>query len=348
MCRLIICILIIIVSASLALAAEALSDFEDGTLATSTGGEFRKYEGVPGDSDTRVQTIEVTTGIGAAGSSHSMHLNITEGNSCVYYYSIPGQKLLIPQADGANRLSFYMRLPEGYPRGGDNNFHVGTYTRDPESTDLSYNGDHFYHYFSLPGTSHWTRIVCNTHPNHKNVAPEDPENNPVAWGYFDGFTRFYLAALRDHTTYPWDVYYDDVKFYVASEAENDDNINSIACTYMGEGRFIVGWRGNSQYVHNGDTYDLYWSTSPITNANYTSATKAAEAVALKVGTYNWMEADITIPATSGTVYFAIKDLDDDSTVVSKIDYAIDEESDTTPPTVTTIINSGIRGGGGVR
>lgn len=324
------CLILLIPSVSF--AAEALSNFEDGNLITSTGGEFQKYEGIPGDSDTRIQTIDVANDIGAAGSSRSMHLSITEGNSCAYYFSIPGQKALIPQADAAERLSFYMRLPIGYPRGGDNNFHVGTYTRDPDSGDLSYNGDHFYHYFSLPGTDHWTKIVCNKHPQHKNVAPEDPINDPVPWSYYNGFTRFYLAALQDYVSYPWDVYYDEFKFYVTSEPENEANINSIACTYMGEGRFIMGWRGNSQYVHNGNKFDVYWSASPISNANYSSSMKVAEAVGLKAGTYNWIETEFTVPMSSGTAYFAIKDLDDNSSVVSKIDYTInDAYIDSTAP-----------------
>jgi len=327
-------------------AASSVSDFEDGTLTTETGGEFQKYEGVPGDSDTRIQAIEVCDTFGAAKTNRALRLTVLEGNSTLYYLPKPGTKVLIPQASNADRLSFYIKLPENYPSGQDNNFHVGTYTRDPINGDLSQNGAHYYHYLNIPGTVNWTKVVCNKHPQHQVTVKTDPGNDPVMWGYYDGFTRFYLSALQKPETFPWEVYYDEVKFYNIDEPENDDTINSISCTYFGNGRFQIGWHGNSQYNHNNHRYEIRYSHSVITNKNYSSATIVPGGpFKLAVGSYNFIKADFTISIQEqGTCYFAIKDIDSSSPYVSKIDYEFDysNSGDAIPPSVPTGINVNVQ------
>src|SRR5690606_25351715 len=97
----------------------------------------------------------------------------------------------IPQASGATRLSFFIKLPKEFPQMADTNFHIGTYTRDPINGSHYSDGTHYYHYFNIPGSEYWTKVICNRHPQHLVGVKIDPGINPTSWEYYDGFTRFY-------------------------------------------------------------------------------------------------------------------------------------------------------------
>ncbi|GEM_PF-1983408 len=317
-------------------AAETLTNFEHGDLGTSTGGYFSEYEN-DRTHGPDIQEVGIASNQGADGTSRCLYDTVTEGNIYLMYYADPERKVLIPQASGANRMSFYIKLPSGYPLSADYNFHVGTYTRDPVNGDLFQNGSHYYHYFNIPGTGNWTKIVCNQHPQHEVGVKVDPGDNPVSWGYYNGFTRFYLDMQpQSPIALPWTGHIDEVKFYSISEPENDETINSISCSYFGNGRFQIGWHGNSQYTHNNHRYEIRYSTSPITNANYSTALLVPGGpFRLAPGAYNFIKADFTITVNNGKrYYFAIKDIDSASSYVSKIDYWVGDQvssSDTTPP-----------------
>lgn len=157
------------------------------------------------------------------------------------------------------------------------------------------------------------------------------ETNPETWNYFDGFTRFYLELLPLNDCpieLPFDSLVDEVKFFRTSEPENDETISSISCTYQGDGLFQIGWHGNSQYEHNGHRYEVSYSTNPITNANYPSATVVPGGPFSRLeGSYNFMFAEFTIQVQDDTrYYFAIKDIDWDIPYISKIDDPIGEVS----------------------
>jgi hypothetical protein len=309
-----------------------LIDFEDG-LYSSSGGHFRYY--MEGDSEL---TLDTTQGMG--GTNQSLHVNTLLNNFHVWYIQNDEHRDLIPEGYGTDRMSFYVELPNNYPSANDYNFHVGTYTRDPEitSTDL---GHHYYHLFNITGSDYPIKFIINQHPQHLSGASGlTIEDNPDEWNYFDGFTRFYLSCE------PWDdppisnpfvSYLDEVQFYSVTEPENDETINSISCNYIGEGNFIIGWHGNSQYDPNYHDYQVKYSTSPITNDNYEEATdlpgNPTFTMEIASGVYNYIEADFTIPVTENQpYYFAIKDLDLATNYVSKIDYTVYPlTSDTTPP-----------------
>lgn len=316
--------------------AEILSNFEQGDLSTSTGGYFSEYE-ADRTHGPDIQTVGIANNHGAEGTSRCLYDTVTEGNVYLMYYANPERKVIIPQSSGANRLSFYIKLPNGYPLASDTNFNVGTYTRDPINGDPFQNGNHYYHLFNLPGTGNWTKIVCNQHPQHEVGVRVDPGDNPVFWGYYNGFTRFYLDMVpQSPIALPWTCYIDEVKFYSVSEPENDVAINSISCSYFGNGHFQIGWHGNSQYTHNNHRYEVRYSTLPISNANYSSAyVVPGGPFRLVSGAYNFIKADFTISTSNGRrYYFAIKDIDSDIPYVSKIDYFVGGSSlptDSTPP-----------------
>ena len=245
-----------------------------------------------------------------------------------FYIDNPNSRTLIEEANGANRFRAWIKLPTGYEQGHDWNFHFGTYTRDPEIPS-NIQGSHYYHYFNLPASPYWTRIIANDHPQHRTGNKTAPTINPTApdWDYYDGFTRFYFHCSGG--TYPqpgeWSWFIDEVEFYYEEEIENAGTITSISCSYFGDGHFQVNWHGNSQYDHNDHHYEVRYSASPITNANYDSATisPGCSDVTKVPDSYNWMKADFTIPITSRTAYFAIKDLETGyDACIAGIDYPV--------------------------
>lgn len=307
-------------------SADYLMGFEEGSLTTSSGGLFFKYEN-DRTHGPDYQYIGVEYGDGAEGTGSYLKDIVTKGNIYIYYYGTDSPVIkTIPQAKGADRLSFYIKLPEGYPLGNDYNFHVGTYTKDPINGDPYQAGSHYYHYFNIPGTGMWTKIVCNQHPTHRTGVSGDPGNNPTApsWDYFDGLTRFYLDMQPESPiALPWTGYIDEFKFYSISEPENDETVNSISCSYFGMGHFQIGWHSDG-LPYNNHKFEVRYSTSPITNANYSSATVCPNSpYTLAPNAYHWIKAEFTISVKESTrYYFAIKDIDSDLPYVSKIDYLI--------------------------
>lgn len=233
----------------------------------------------------------------------------------------------------------------------DNSGWAGT-----EGSDQIWNHPHFYHLFNIKGSQYATKCVMNEHPGAESDRDNyDPGANPTSvlqgerpgtWDYYNGLTRIYFQALpydappSSAATLPYNVYLDKLELYATSEEENDANISQIACTYMGSGQFWLTWRGNPYYAISNpgssspDSYEVYYASVPLTNTNYSSVgTKVSGTFAR---TSDWAVTDFissgqfSTGITSGTVYFAIKDISDGSTVVSKIDYPI-----TTPPTTPT-------------
>ena len=279
---------------------------------------------------------------GAVGTNYCIKDHSPSTSDNTFYIDNRSSRTLIEEAYGANRFKAWIKLPVGFTQAPDNNFHFGTYTRDPEIYS-NVQGSHYYHYFNLPGSPYWTKIIANTHPTHHTGSKEDVPDNPTlskGWNYYDGFTRFYFEIKSNcGMEGNWDWYIDEVEFYHEDEPENTVSINSVACSYFGEGHFQLNWRGE-YCTWNNSHYEVRYSTSPITNANYLSAQIAPGcsnvAKISARGTYSWVKADFTIPITSGTAYFAIKDLDSDNPYVTRIDYPIFEEGENNNDTIAPI------------
>lgn len=106
--------------------------------------------------------------------------------------------------------------------------HVGTYSRHPTLGDRYSAGVHYYHWFNLPGSSYWTKVVCNEHPQHRTghqmedpgVNPTASETDPGPWNYYDGWTRFYIDMVPESPIpLPWTGYVDEFVFYNTPEPE---------------------------------------------------------------------------------------------------------------------------------
>ncbi len=247
-----------------------------------------------------------------------------------FYINDPAGRTIIAEAQGANRFQAWIKLPPEYKQGPDRNVHLGTYTRDP-LIPSNLQGNHYYHYFNIPGSPYWSKLIANEHPCHLVSTKVELTDNPTApaWNYYDGFTRFYLSCagndeidgLRPKTDWYW--YFDQVGFYRESEPENTVSINAVSCSYFGDGHFQLNWHGQYRTQDN-HHYEARYSTAPITNANYAAATLApgCDNLVKVPGGYSWVRADFTIKETAKHYYFAIKDLDSDSPYVTRIDYEI--------------------------
>lgn len=155
-----------------------------------------------------------------------------------------------------NRLSFWIKAPRSAMPvldTGQENVHFGTYVKnvinpDPYSDESGNN--HWYHHLNIPNSNTWTRVIINMHPDHLRDADGGYEhgNQPHTMGeseynYFDSLTRFYISQQREAPVwYPAVFKLDEFVFYEESRPENDEQVYSIAATYVrAENRIVLTW-----------------------------------------------------------------------------------------------------------
>ena len=322
-----------------------LNDFETSLYSVS-GGQFRPYhpEDVP---PNQIITLDPTTA--AIGSQSCKSANMLQTLHIWYIQNVDAKNFIDEAHNGGfDRFSFYMKIPSNYPLQPDRNCNVGTYTADPSISEPLYNdGHHYYHLFNIKGSEYWSKCVFNQHPRHRSgVGQTDPGVNPETWNYYDGFTRFYIQLLPypdppSPITLPFDVWVDNLEFYHTDEPENDDNISSIICTYEGDGQFWMSWRCNHYYdaedpaSTNPHEYRVYYATQALTNSNYNTLGTEVEGWPFQretgSGIYDYTTTgSFNTGISSGTIYFAIKDISDGSSVVSKIDYHFSDINSISP------------------
>lgn len=349
------CCIIIAMMFNLANAATTLIDFNDGQNNNSTGGHFGPLIHDRTDGPD-YQILGITSEETAHNTTYSLKDMVVEcdptgvegchtGNMYLIYYSSTTSKALIPQAYGMNRMSFMIKIPDGYPLASTYQLHVGTYSKDPVVNDQGSMGIHYYHWANFPGSPYWTKIICNTHPQHQvGHSGEDPGDNPTntaGWNYYDGLNRFYIDMVRESSIpLPWTGYVDEFIFYNASEPEDDVNISTISCSYLGGGHFYLGWQGDQAYTATKHQYEIRWSLSPITNNNYNNATIVpGSPFGGAANPTNFIGANFMIEAHDNTVYyFAIKDIDGGVPYVSKIDYIVGNATPEASKPIPTITN----------
>lgn len=190
---------------------------------------------------------------------------------------------------GTNRLSFYIKptgsgtfTANGDPQSVPNSIiQVGAYMCWGAACPAEGPGNqHYYHYLiTRPGT--WYHVVLDQHPSLRRdttFGPNQNGNNP-RWNdsgrnYFENMASLYYQF--NSNVGPTDVRVDDFKFYNKPN-ENDESIASVAIGYFKDtDTWEISWQDPSQYDLVADsinsTYEVRYSTSPITNENWTSAT----------------------------------------------------------------------------
>jgi hypothetical protein len=304
-------------------------DFNGPALPRNGSGEQypSQYEGEGGrarisldDTDAvagRSVRFEVTKGTLYA------HFNPYEQNGtrrfARHYVAEPGKW----RWNTYNRLSFWIKAPANGFRlleTGQENVQVGTYVKrvkDPDARSDEAGGDHGYHHFNVAPTGTWTKIVMNMHPSHFRGQPGGKEhgNQPhptrePEYNYFDALTRLYIDASRGPpASYPAVYHLDEFEFYQEPCEENDEQVYSIAATYVpGTKELILTW---SRSKNEEDVrHEVRYAFANIHQLGWEKATPAPDGVvkALGTGGYNGMLYRSTkLPlAGKAVVYLAIK------------------------------------------
>ena len=207
-----------------------LQDFEDGVLWQPGGSQDPTGNGrgwaflSTGTGDK----IEIDN-IGADGTSHSLKITFASLNDTIYFRSDDKTRDHMPEAAGANRMSFYVRFPEGFPIQTQpfryDTWQLGTFIHDPDdwndthrATSESDHGiHHYYHRFTIEKVGNgWVKYIINTHPDQANYSgstvPADRGSE-----YFDNFGRFYFhfgpEAGGPDPGRPFTIWIDEIKFY---------------------------------------------------------------------------------------------------------------------------------------
>ncbi len=224
------CMLLVIQFPAIPVYGEVLQDFEDGILWQPGGNQDTKgYErGWAFTQSGQQDKIEIDT-IGANGTNKSLKVTFSSP-TCdqIYFRSDDKYKDHMPEAAGANRLSFYVRFNNDFPIQTlpfrYDTWQLGTYIHNPDdwldlhiATSESDNGiHHYYHRVTIEKVGDgWIKYIFNTHPDQANYSGSTvPPNRPE---YYDNFGRFYFhfgpGAGGPDPKRPFTIWIDEIKFY---------------------------------------------------------------------------------------------------------------------------------------
>lgn len=265
-------------------------------------------------------------------------------------------------SNNTNRLNFYfkpvgMTASSGLTSDPDNgNIHFGTYLcwegggLGNENCPKEANNQHYYHMFTVnPGA--WLHMQLNRHPQHQRGTKgvDKPGDNPSPFNYFSVMNSFYVE-IRYPQAGQTHYLIDEIMLSETSQQENDISINSVWVGYWPEtDKWEIGFNDDSfnstgYGATSQSTFEVRYSTSPITNINYPQAT-VVEPEYWERGTSNtfrrpnswkkpaWTRFTIpnTIEQSATKIYFAIKDVSSTgngdghnapSSLIHTIDYSL--------------------------
>ncbi len=222
--------LTVIYTALISNPAGMLQDFEDGILWTAGGnqdptGNKRGWAiRYPATGDK----AEIDT-IGSNGSDKSLKITFSSSNNAeIYFRSDDKTTDRMPEAQGANRMSFYVRFPKGFPIQPKPfrycTWQLGTYIHDsddwfdthPASSESDHGIHHYYHRLTIERAGEgWVKYIINTHPDQANYSGKTvPPDMPY---YYNNFGRFYFhfgtEAGGPEPSRPFSIWIDEIKFY---------------------------------------------------------------------------------------------------------------------------------------
>jgi len=202
-------------------------------------------------------------------------------------------------------------------------------------------GGHYYHFLYLNGGG-WWKMQADTHPDHRNFdntgeASSFLSNKPT---YFDTMKAFYI---QDNTEpggitgqVPFKTFLGPVVMWKDPEPQNEETITTLASVWNPTERYFeISFLNKYLNVNAWGLFELRYSSSPITNANWSSATPASiqayapwhidartDGIFIKPfpGGYKqcWVRfklqtADNDALDIGDTVYFAVKDISQNET-----------------------------------
>lgn len=243
-----------------------------------------------------------------------------------------------------DRMSFYLKTEGMNPMPADNgsesisqNFHIGTYLcggsgGQGQGDGCPYEGpgnQHYYHYLALnPGA--WIHVLLDQHPQHlrdSSVVSNNPSFTTNGMNYFEHLMQFYME-IRFPSSQVTQYNLDELTFYNEPEQQNEESITSLWVGYWpNKDWFEIGFHDESFSTHNDttwSTFEIRWSTQPITNANYNKATVvepmfysgvnytgANDNLVRRPSSWKrpvWTRFTIPNVASMPVIYFAVKDV----------------------------------------
>ncbi|OFZ21504.1 MAG: hypothetical protein A2X94_08945 [Bdellovibrionales bacterium GWB1_55_8] len=203
------------------------------------------------------------------------------GTSYIYFKritAIGGSRVTRPfdVVAGANRMSVYVQLP------GETSNGTGGYGVPPHQTyqagvfrDGNSTGYHHYMNFYTQGGG-WTKIQIEETTNGDNGGNGATRHIP---GLLESVWQFYFTTLPQSgmATPPWEIKLDNFVFEEDPYApQNNETISNIALLFKDASKtFEISF--NDKYKNKAEshaTFELRYSSIPITNENWSNATPA--------------------------------------------------------------------------
>ena len=208
-----------------------LQNFEDGVVWQPGGSQDPSGNGRGwAFLDAGVNAaITIDSSMGANGTNKSLKVTFDSDNPQIYFRSNDKVTDHMPEAAGANRMSFYVRFPEGFPIQPlpfrYDTWQFGTYIHDPNdwsdthraTSEVDHGIHHYYHRFTIEQVGDgWVKYIITTQPDQANYSgstvPPDRGSE-----YFDNFGRFYFhfgpEASGPDPGRPFTIWIDEIKFY---------------------------------------------------------------------------------------------------------------------------------------
>ncbi|RJQ24533.1 hypothetical protein C4565_09515 [Candidatus Parcubacteria bacterium] len=200
-----------------------LQNFEDGVLwipggnqdPTGNGRGWAFFNDVGAAAK-----IEIDSTIGANDTKNSLKITFDSDNPQIYFRSDDKTTDHMPEAASANRMSFYVRFPEGFPVQPlpyrYKTWEFGTFIHDPANWNDTAAIVHYYHFLTMEEVGNgWVKYIITTRPDHEvDTGTVVPDDMPY---YFDSFGRFYLhfgpVAGGPVVPRPFTIWIDEIKFY---------------------------------------------------------------------------------------------------------------------------------------
>ena len=308
-----------------------------------------------------VLSFDATDVPGGGGSYSGKYLsNLTDkqANWWVFYDNYELSTRGITNAD-TDRMSFYIKLDGMQPsvgphigttdpvgnlttvnRGGSNNrFHVGTYICASVPGGCPVEGpsnNHYYHYLGL-NSGAWIHAQLDEKPQHLRGPVEEVPTNPAKAlygydGYYANMHQMYFE-IREAQAQQTTMWLDEIAYHSTDDTDPNQNQQSISSLWVGyweaDDEWQISWTDENQEGGNGQlsTYEIRYSTQPITNANWGGATPVlpkfytgpqyesnpSDFAIRKMDDWFgvlWTAFDLPngVETSGSTVYFAIKDI----------------------------------------
>lgn len=309
----------------------AVIDTTNRAPSTDSGGSFKVYDTGSGTSNQTSWWMWY----GATSFSQDPGVTTSTTNRMDFYLRTDGMTK-ISETGGANSIA------------GDN-FHIGTYlcwsgTGGGAGCPTEANGQHWYHYLTIQDGA-WIHVSLDRHPTHKRgacsadvigcVAGDNPSFIEYGKNYYENMNTMYFEIRygQPSTTTMW---LDEVGFDTVAN-ENEQSVTSLWVGYWpSEDSWRISWQDMSFQTASGyglgdgnffSTFEIRYSTSPITNNNWSSATPISaelfsgasytgstnRAIVRRVSdsspiVYTKFKLPDDVEANNNVIYFAIKDV----------------------------------------